>query len=360
MFTEFATGALPYSMVVGPDQRIWFPEQSSQIGAITTSGQLTQYATNTPSANPTGITVGPDSALWFTETDAKKIGRITTSGVMTEFPIADSSGFPTGIVTGPDGNLWFAEMHYTGSQSAIGVMSPAGTLLHDYALPSSPNNSDPRSIIVGPDGNLWFTEQQTGKIGRITTAGTITQFTTPSETSPPSYCQYSEDYPYYITNGPDGAMWFTEAFCGQIGRITTSGTFHEYVLPNHSSTPVGITTGPDGDLWFTEVDPSSNAIGRMTTAGQLVEEDRVPTAASGPYGIVTGPDHNIWFTETSTGKVGRLTIPAATTPSSPSIPVPATGSNQPSSALSLLLLLFGAVGIAVAKVGRKHQNIGKL
>jgi streptogramin lyase len=31
-------------------------------------------------------------------------------------------------------------------------------------------------ITTGPDGALWFTEQNASKIGRITTAGVITEF----------------------------------------------------------------------------------------------------------------------------------------------------------------------------------------
>jgi streptogramin lyase len=39
-------------------------------------------------------------------------------------------------------------------------------------------NSEPNRIAAGPDGNLWFTERANpARIGRITTAGTIDEFT---------------------------------------------------------------------------------------------------------------------------------------------------------------------------------------
>jgi hypothetical protein len=60
-------------------------------------------------------------------------------------------------------------------------------------------NSNPVGITAGPDGALWFTEQGTNKIGRITTAGMITEFSTLTANSGP----------FGITAGPDGALWFT-------------------------------------------------------------------------------------------------------------------------------------------------------
>src|SRR5713101_4035729 len=50
-----------------------------------------------------------------------------------------------------------------------------------------------------------------------------------------------------ITAGPDRALWFTEfSNVGKIGRITTAGQLTEYPLPTPSMLPVGITAGPDG------------------------------------------------------------------------------------------------------------------
>jgi hypothetical protein len=53
---------------------------------------------------------------------------------------------------------------------------------------------------------LWFAEEH--GIGRITTSGTVTTISDPS----------IED-PNGITTGPDGAIWFTNAFNNSIGRI---------------------------------------------------------------------------------------------------------------------------------------------
>jgi len=114
------------------------------------------------------------------------------------------------------------------------------------------NNSKPIGIAAGPDGNLWFTESNTSKIGRVTTAGAITDYPTLT----------SNSQPLFITAGPDGALWFTEGNANKIGRITTAGTItNEFPIPTPSSVPAGITAGPDRALWFTE--SNANKIGRL-------------------------------------------------------------------------------------------------
>ena len=71
--------------------------------------------------------------------------------------------------------------------------------------------------------------------------------------------------PYGITSGPDGALWFTNSGNNSIGRITTGGTVTNYTGTGISG-PEGITSGPDGALWFTN--SGNNSIGRITTGGR--------------------------------------------------------------------------------------------
>src|SRR5207248_2461200 len=107
-------------------------------------------------------------------------------------------------------------------------------------------NSHPHGITAGPDGNLWFTQYNGNQIGRITPAGSVTEF-------PP--LPTSDSYPNRITAGPGdqhrSSLWFTELGTNKIGRITRDGAVTEFSLPtNHEA--FGITVGPDGNLWFTE------------------------------------------------------------------------------------------------------------
>jgi len=44
----------------------------------------------------------------------------------------------------------------------------------EYPIPTS--GSYPQGITAGPDGNLWFVETAANKIGKISTAGLITEY----------------------------------------------------------------------------------------------------------------------------------------------------------------------------------------
>jgi uncharacterized protein (TIGR03437 family) len=167
---------------------------------------------------------------------------------------------------------------------------PAESMIQEYAVPTA--NSQPLCIAAGPDGNLWFTESAANKIGKVTPAGVVTEYSL----SPNSV-------PSGITAGPDGNLWFTELQANRIGRITTAGAVTEFAL-SPSAVPRQIALGPDGNLWFTE--DAGNKIGRITTAGAITEY-AVPTALAGLGSIVLGPDAALWFTERNLNRIGRIT-----------------------------------------------------
>ena len=84
-------------------------------------------------------------------------------------------------------------------------------------------------------------------------------------------------------------MWFTENTANKIGRITTAGAITEYPMPSANAGPYAIVTGPDLALWFTE--QTGHGIGRITTAGTITE---FPVDGTQPLGIASGPD-SLWF-----------------------------------------------------------------
>jgi streptogramin lyase len=204
---------------------------------------------------------------------------------------------PYGITTGPDGNMWFTEID-TGK---IGKITTAG-LITDFS--TSFAGSTPRFIINGPDGNLWFGEEATAaKIGKITTAGVVTE-----------YPITSGAFPYGMTVGPDGNIWFAEDDVAKIGKITTSGVLTEYTTPTTGSFPEWIVTGSDGNLWFTE-NISAGRIGKITTAGVITEYTTPTQTNSDPFDIIAGPDGNLWFTESNPNgnTIGKITTSGVVT-----------------------------------------------
>jgi sugar lactone lactonase YvrE len=184
-----------------------------------------------------GITAGPDGALWFTECcgsagAASAIGRISTTGVITEFKL-QSGIIPSSIITGPDGALWFVDSGTTGNR-AVGRITTAGDVT-EYPVPNLATALNGGfNIAAGPDGSLWFGDGN-NSIGHMTTTGVLTEYAAGALVSG-------------VTKGPDGAMWFTIATPGQLGRITMNGVVTLYDVPGKSGGP--ITLGPDNALWY--------------------------------------------------------------------------------------------------------------
>jgi streptogramin lyase len=202
-----------FSITSGPDGNLWFTGVTNSILTIfkmTTAGVVTQYpapTSNTFGATAGGITSGPDGNLWFTETSANRIGKITPGGTISEYTLSAGSS-PSAIVAGPDGALWFTES----SADKIGRMTTDGTLTNEFPVPTA--GANPQDIVAALDGNLWFTEsaQSASKIGRITTAGVVTEYGVPTASSQPFGIAYA-----------GGSLWFTENFSGKIGQVAGVG-----------------------------------------------------------------------------------------------------------------------------------------
>ena len=86
-------------------------------------------------------------------------------------------------------------------------------------------------------------------------------------------------FPEGITDGPDGALWFTNYGDNSIGRITTSGVTTDFTGTGIDE-PTDITTGPDGALWFTSKSGPSRPSVAMNTP---------PPSASGKSAAVAAP-----------------------------------------------------------------------
>jgi virginiamycin B lyase len=119
----------------------------------------------------------------------------------------------------------------------------------------------PYDIALGSDGALWFTERSAQQIGRVTSSGAITELADPSIASLSGLECPDCASPNFIVPGPDGALWFSSLANNWIDRVTTLGSFSQFVLPFG---PGAIAFESDGDLWYTNALPG---LGRMSTSG---------------------------------------------------------------------------------------------
>jgi virginiamycin B lyase len=235
-----------YDLTTGPDGALWVVDQNiGGVDRVTTSGLVAAY----PFQDfPSGITTASDGTMWVADNDGY-IWNLTVGGQYIVAPITPSDE-PQHIVQGSDGALWFTEIGY------IGRYNPSDFAFTEMSVPAGDTANN---LAVGPDGAIWFTASGSSPlIGRIPMNGdgpfTITPFNLPAGALPMG-----------IVGGVDDAVWYTNIHGrGKIGRISTVGSnaMTTYDVPTIGSAPTYITLGPDGTLWFT--DASAQIVGHVT------------------------------------------------------------------------------------------------
>lgn len=282
LITEFAlpVSSHPRGIAPGSDEKLWFADSgTNKIGKITTAGSVTEYAVGAGGGSePMGITNGPDGNLWFSFSNPKsRVAKVTTSGTFTQYELSKTMLSGREIAKGPDGNLWF-----TATEGRVGKITTSGTFT-PYEV-----GGEPTGVTAGPDGNVWVTENSGKKIAKLTTSGTVTEYSLPFAT-----------LPWGITSGPDEKLWFGAS--GKVGKISTAGTITEYNLPVAGEVR-GITEGPDGLLWFAHY--GADRIGKITTGGTVTEYSLPP--GSKPWDVAAGSDGNVWFTLGGSNRIGMI------------------------------------------------------
>jgi virginiamycin B lyase len=263
-------------------------------------------------------------------------------------PFPDSSGIQSGDITrGPDGNVWFTEE----LSGKVGRITPAGVIT-EISVPSQ----NLAGIAAGPDGNLWIVDSA-GTIFKMNTAGSILgTFAVPH----PADCTEDQQLTQIVA-GPDQALWFTGESCSLIYRITTAGSVTGFpVRPLDFTRPNAITVGPDGNLWFTELGSDADgriSIGRITPSGVLTEF-KAPAVDIVATSITAGSDGNLWFTDVSgvTGhgnQIWRLTPAGLFTP----FPISAAGATSITTGPDGMLWYTAYLG---DQIGRLDPSTGEV
>jgi len=222
------------------------------------------------------------------------------------------------------------------SLGSAALAAPVGAL-KQFKVPTA--NSQPRAITNGSDGNRWFTEgteftAAPAKIGRITPAGSITEFDANCQ-----FCiltdivQGPADILYVTSNNPillrfnvatgtflapidipnsnavagdlavhGDDIWFTDFNNDSLWRYNiTAGQFTQFPLQIQ---PSDVVIDSAGSAWFTA--PFNNSVNRLNPATGTVDSFPVPDGLS-PRQIAIATDGQIWFTSRFVPQgVGRL------------------------------------------------------
>jgi streptogramin lyase len=186
------------------------------------------------------------------------------------------------IAEGNDGKVWF-----TNALGKIGTVSTTGTI-NEFTLSEG---GRPAGITKGPDGNEWFLNGAGGslKADKITSGGAVTAYAVGVPGS---------QVPEGIATGPDGNLWVANAH--QVTRLTTSGAVTQFAMGENSGNGRDIIAGPQNTMWFTEF---GSSIGKVTMSG-AVTEYKIPSGSQGT-GIAAGSDGNVWVGENG-GRIAKF------------------------------------------------------
>ncbi len=307
----------PADITAGPDGNLWFTEQGllPGIGRITPTGDITEYSTGL--LNVPGDIVGEatDGGVWFTQKGiTEKIGRIdTATGDIVTYPAPSGAGL-AGLDVDADGNLWFGQA----DRGKLGRMATDGSVTEFNADLSGDEHL--KDVAVGPDDWVYYTVEHDGGMSR----GRSSVLHSISRVNPADgdICHFSDGLtgaPNKIISASDGKLYFTiSEDPAAIGRIKTDGTIKEFRTGlTNDAYPVALAEGGDHDVWFTG-SANPGRVGRMVNPSHAFTElaGGMPglglLADAGPAGITRGPDGNVWFTESGLdGRIARLYAPPA-------------------------------------------------
>ena len=159
--------------------------------------------------------------------------------------------FPNGITAISDGSVWFGEQNVPG----LAHLYSNGTML-EYAWPFtySPSTTSIWGVVQW-NGRIWASDALGGQIVGLdpfTAAVYAVKLTEEAA------------FPYTITVGPDGALWFTELFVSKVGRIDANCKLEEFALPqNFGGTPTQIGFENDTSGYYLDGGNVSTGLGTL-------------------------------------------------------------------------------------------------
>jgi streptogramin lyase len=221
-------------------------------------------------------------------------------GTIVLFPIPTPNASPAGLAAGKNGDLWFAEYqgHKLGRITTAGIISE---ILLEKPRPF------PHAIAAAPDGSLWFTATNyAGGLVRRTPAGELVE--TP---------QLSGRSIFALLVDASGALWGIspselDVGPGRLWRINTDGsvkTFEIPLAPDEPATLVhlgGLAIDRDGNVWCTVITGGPAYVVRLTPASGAIKHFTPASPEPLLHGVAAAADGSIWFTQRRVKKVGRI------------------------------------------------------
>jgi virginiamycin B lyase len=291
-----------HEITVGPDGNLWITQmKQDRVVRMSIDGQFTFFPTGAGSM-PHGIEFDSQGRLWVTLQGYNTITQMDLNGnIVASHTIPFPNSNPHGLTVASDGKVWF-----TGREgNVVGYFDPATDAFKIFPLPNPDPNPDPEKngnfpiyISEAPDGSMYFTDLLTSNVGRITPSGALTFYPLPSKYGPPNNARSIA-----VIVRPDGVAVVTEESGHAYATITPDGVVTEYPLSPANAEAASLTYDTAGALWIQYNTP--DAIGLVQPDGSVTPYP-IPTLDAVQHRIIVGPDGSLWFTELNADKIGHM------------------------------------------------------
>ena len=206
--------------------------------------------------------------------------RVAAAGDFQVFPVPTSAAGLGRITTAPNGDMWFVES----DKNKVGRITTAGAISEYTLPPTTTGEGIVKDLEVDAAGNVWVVYDSGWRVVRFH----------PSNPAGGYGWVYADPYGEEVRVGPN-ATWVTMSYDDDgIVRITGDTSTWD---PNAPECDGALGRGRDGLMWCQQFD----RLIRVNAAGNGGVAYPLPSDATYPYSVATGPTGRIWFGRDSGG-----------------------------------------------------------
>jgi virginiamycin B lyase len=209
-------------------------------------------------------------------------------GDVTSWDLGRFAG-PSDVIVADDGSIWTAEQN----QGLIGSFDPSTATYTTYSVFQAWDNASTYQVTQGTDGAIWFSSYPNDVFGRVFPDGHGNAYLGLSTTTGG------------IATAADGSIWIGAGEAHALIRVFPGGDLDDKVLPPTNGSPAyprDLAANLQG-IWFTL--PANDAIGIVQNGGAVATYDAPP--GSQPYSVASDPDGvSVWATLGGTPSIAHV------------------------------------------------------
>ena len=265
---------------------------------------LSRSSFNPALSNARGVLVDNVGAVYAADTQNGLVQKRSTTGAV--ITLCSSLSFPQGLAMDSIGNLFIAEGY---NNRVTKMSSGTGTPLQ-YFTTSSPAMSFPTSSTVDGGGNLYVVDQGNGRIVVFPSASPTIPTASPSASSAstsPIFLPLAFESPYGVVSDGLGNLYVSDASTNAIIKMTTAGQFiANFTFSPPLNGPEGLAIDVTGVLYIADTFGARIVKASSNNGTQLQVFTTSNPSLLFPEGVYVDLSFNIWIADSGNGRIVQL------------------------------------------------------